>query len=95
MVGSAFTYLALMKLSSGLNSTLYRYYSLFILLVISEKLVAWPPPSTALPEPYSVVSSSYMLFKRKSMPPASLRLSGYISSFHYAVFSPDVGNSRV
>ena len=39
-VGSALTDLALMKLSSGLNSTLYRYYSLFILLVISEKLVA-------------------------------------------------------
>ena len=34
------TDLELMKLSSGPNSTLYLYYILFILLVISEKLVA-------------------------------------------------------
>ena len=70
------TDLELMKLSSGPNSTLYLYYILFILLVISEKLVAWLPPSAALLEPNSVVSSSYMLLKRKSMPPASLTFSG-------------------
>ena len=39
-VVSAVTDLALIKLSSGLNSTLYRYYILIIYFVISEKLVA-------------------------------------------------------